>query len=229
MTLNELHKWRRLASYVILTTCILPYFWLTSQNLGRAKILSELIGPALALMGAFFYIGFGLGRWMWKREMHGHVGKQIRSSLMAMVPPDLGVTEEERRALDGEAFKELTGLFWEAVGQSNTLVSQKEHFYSNGFVYSTSIDVFLICGFAGLSYWAACLMTRNALFAYVGGFFVLISILSLLIVLPLARARHMTLSAQQLDLMRREQRDFIGARFRQTILEWRRERIFPKG
>jgi len=52
-----------------------------------------------------------------------------------MVPKDLAVTESEKQdLLQREIFRELTGVFWEAVDRSERPRSHKEYFYSNGIV-----------------------------------------------------------------------------------------------
>ena len=184
--------------------------------------------PAVALIATYFYVGSDFRRSLWKKEIDAHVGEQIRQALLDMVPQDLAVTESEKQELlHREIFKELTGVFWEAIDRSEKLRAHKEHFYSNGIVYSTSIDVFLICALAGFVYAVASLVTGKPTLAYVGAFSITIALASRIFVTPNKRERHLALSAEQLELLRREQLDFVSNRFREIILGWRRKRVLP--
>lgn len=225
MTHAELDKWRKYVPFLIFGFCILPWFLVRSKSLADAKVANEIIVPILALTAAFFYVGFDIRRSRWKAEVSAHVGRQIQNALLDLVPKDLAVTENEMHDLQREVFKELTGVFWEAIDQSEVLRSHKEHFYSNGIIYSTSIDVFLICAFAGFVYAVTSLVTGKPDLAYVGASFIAIALASRLFVTPRARKRHLALSDEQLDLLRRNQRDFVSNRFREIIVSWRRERV----
>ncbi|MBZ5686460.1 MAG: hypothetical protein LAP86_15635 [Acidobacteriia bacterium] len=200
----------------------MPWVVLNAKNLDEAKLLSELVLPVIAVIAGFFYVGLDISRSRWKSEQEAHVGKQIREALIDMVPKDLGVTESEKKALaEREVFRDLTGVFWEAVDGNQSLRSLKEHFFSNGIVYSISIDVYLICGFFAFLYAVASLLTRRPEFAYVAILCVSVALLSRFWVTPTKRKRHLELSAEQLELLRREQSDFVSRRFRDIIIGWR--------
>lgn len=206
----------------IFGVCLLPWVVLNAKNLDEAKLLSELVLPVIAVIAGFFYVGLDISRSRWKSEQEAHVGKQIREALIDMVPKDLGVTESEKKALaEREVFRDLTGVFWEAVDGNQSLRSLKEHFFSNGIVYSISIDVYLICGFFAFLYAVASLLTRRPEFAYVAILCVSVALLSRFWVTPTKRKRHLELSAEQLELLRREQSDFVSRRFRDIIIGWR--------
>lgn len=229
MTYSELGRWRKVAPYVISGICILPWFVVRSGSLAGAKPADDVIVPLLALVVAYLYTGLGLRRPLWKSEIEAHVGKQIREAVVDMLPADLAVSENERKELlDREIFGQLTGVFWEVVDSDEVLRSQKEHFYSNGILYSTSIDVFLICGFAGLLYECAALAWWRAELAYVGASFIALAVISIAFVMPSRRKRHMALSAEQLRLLRRQHSDFIADRFRQIVVNWRGEGLLGR-
>jgi len=226
MTHGDLDTWRKRVPWFIFFLCVLPWFWINSKSLEEAKVRIEIFVPIAAMVATYFYVGSDFRRSRWKKEIDAHVGKQIRVALLGMVPGDLAVTDgEKQELLNREVFRELTGVFWEAIDQSPVLRSHKEHFYSNGIIYSTSIDVFIICSLAGTGYWVASLVMRKADLAYVGGFFILVALASAVFVTPRRRARHLALSAEQLDLLRREQSEFVSNRFRQIIVGWRTKRM----
>jgi hypothetical protein len=225
MTHAELDKWRKYVPFALFGLCIFPWFLFRSKSLAEAKLANELIVPILAMVAAFFYVGLDLRRPYWKREVEAHVGKQIREALLDMIPKDLAVTEGERQNLKGEVFRELTGVFWEAIDGSEALKSHKEHFYSNGIVYSTSLDVYLICSFAGLIYAVMSLVSANVSLAYVSAALIIVALVSRVWITPRRRAIHMALSREQLDFLRREQSDFVCDRFREIVTSWRLKRL----
>jgi hypothetical protein len=142
-----------------------------------------------------------------------------------MIPRDLAVTESERRDLaERGVLRQLTGVFWEAVDHSPVLQSHKEHFYSNGILYSTSIDVFLICSFAAFVYAVAYDITGNGKLGYTSGSLIAIALLCKCFVTPARRARHLELSREQLDLIQRDEAAFVSDRFRQIVIKWRQAR-----
>ncbi len=222
MTYSELDKWRKIVPFFIFGMCLLPWFLVTSESLADVKAKNELIVPICAAIAAFFYVGFNIRDVCWKGEVNKYVGRQIRDGLLELIPADLNVTEEERRELQGEVFKKLTGVFWESIDGDQQLSSHKEFFYSNGILYTTSIDVFLICGLAGLAYVG--LGFFDPLFLYWGAFLIAISLASKLVITRKARLRHLTLSREQLDLLRRRRGDFVRDRFEEIITGWRNER-----
>jgi hypothetical protein len=228
MTHSDLDKSRKYVPLVIFGLRILPWFIVRSKNLTDVKLANELIVPALALVAAYFCVGSDLRRSRWKAEIDAHVGRQIRDGILSLVPKDLAVSAAERHELQGQVFKELTGVFWEAIDASDVLRSHKEHFYSNGIVYSTSIDVYLICGFAGFIYAGISLLGREVRFAYVAAILIVLALASRALITPRRRAIHMELSREQLDLLVREKGDFVANRFREIVAKWRRARI-PTG
>jgi hypothetical protein len=225
MTLSELGKWRKAVPLFLFGFCILPWFLLRSKSLADAKLSNEIVVPSVATFAAFFYVAFDLRRPLWTREMDAHVNKQIQRSVLDMIPKDLAVTECEKQDLKGEVLKKLTGVFWEAVERSDILRSHKEHFYSNGIVYSTSLDLYLIGAFVGCLYAVVSYITRKADAGYVGAMLIAIALASKHLALPRIRARHLELSVEQLDLLRREQLEFVSGRFREIISGWRRNRL----
>ena len=52
---------------------------------------------------------------------------------------------------------------------------------------------------------------------------VVFALVSRFLVTRKARKRHLELSSEQLDLLRMNQRQFVSARFRTLIIEWRNE------
>jgi Flp pilus assembly protein TadB len=222
MTKSDLFTWRKRAPVFIFGACLLPWFVSNAKNLEEAKLISELLLPIVAVIAGFFYVGLDVSRSRWKSEQEAHVGKQIREALIDMVPKDLGVTESEKKALaEREVFRDLTGVFWEAVDKNESLRSLKEHFFSNGIVYSVSIDVYIICSFFAFLYAVASLLTRRPEYAYVAVLCVIVALLSRFWVTPTKRKRHLELSAEQLELLRREQSDFVSKRFREIVIGWR--------
>src|ERR1039457_3025159 len=204
MTHGELDAWRKRVPWFIFALCILPWFFIKSTTLAEAKLYSETVVPIVAIIATYFYVGSDFRRRLWKKEIDAHVGEQIRAALLDMVPKDLAVTDHEKQALlEREIFRELTGVFWEAIGRNDILLSHKEHFYSNGIVYSTSIDVFLICGLSGFCYALGAVVLSDVSQAYAAAALILISVVSRAFAIPRARQHHMTLSSEQLDLLRR--------------------------
>lgn len=223
MTLNDLEKYRKIVPFFIFATCLLPWVVITFANPTEAKFVNEIIVPALAIVAGFFYVGLNIRGPYWKNEINAHVGKEIRGALLDMIPKDVQVTEDERRQLaQAEVFKELTGVFWEAIDRDPALVAHKQHFYSNGIIYSTSIDVYLIGSFSGFCYAVASLATSEEKLAYAGGAVIAIALACRILVTPQTRRRHLKLSREQLDLLQRNQRDFVSDRFREIVLGWRR-------
>ena len=179
MTLGELQWWRKIVPFFVFTFCILPWFVIKSPAVAQAAVPLKVIVSALAELAAFFYVTLDARRPLWKGENEAYVGRQIRAGLLGMLPEDLGVTDVERRDLaQREIFRTLTGVFWEAVDRNPVLISHKEHFYSNGLEYTTSIDVYLICGFSGFCYAVASLVLADVRQAYVAAFLIVIALAS---------------------------------------------------
>lgn len=227
MTLNDLQRTRKVVPHVIFAACLAPWFLAWFKSPAEADLTVKIIIPGAALLLAYFYVSLKLREPRWKQEMETHLGNQIRAVLLDMVPRDLDVTEDERCQLAREeVYKKLVGVFWEAVDRNEALRSHKEHFYSNGIVYSTSLDVFLICGFAGFCYAVCSLVLRDINLAYAASVLIAIALVSQLFAIPRARRQHIALSAEQLDLLRRKENDFVSQRFREIVLGWRRARAF---
>jgi hypothetical protein len=221
MTQSDLDNWRKRAPFVIFTIGLSLYFVVSGKDLELAK---QAIIPSIGAIAAFFYVGLDIHTYLWKRELQKHVGRQIKKAVLDMIPPDLHVTAEERQALaEREVYKTLNGVFWEAVDGDEALRLQKEHFYSNGVVYSTSIDVLTIgLLLAAISGVASLLTQRKELLSFA----ILcstIAVASRLLVTRSRRKRHLELSVEQLDLLRRRQGDFIAKRFREIVRSWRSE------
>ena len=108
------------------------------------------------------------------------------------------------------------------MDETSQLQAQKQHFYSNGIVYSTSCDVSIICYVSGIFFYCgAVLATGLVEFWYVAAILTGIAILSAGLVTPKGRARHLELSKEQLELIRREHSESVAKKFRAIILEWR--------
>lgn len=226
MTLNDLQQWRKKVPYFIAVACVIPWFLFRSKSLADATAPIQVLVPTVALVIAFLYVNLKLREPMWRREKETYVAAHIRSSLLALIPNELQVTPKEREQLaKSEIYGELTGVFWEAVEQSDLLRAHKEHFYSNGIEYTTTIDAFLMCGFFGFCYAVSALVLNDVVLAYVGAVLVTISLVCKFVGIPSARRRHLDLSGEQLELLRRQRADFVAGRFREIVLGWRRDQI----
>jgi hypothetical protein len=222
MTLSELDKWRWRVPWFVFALCAIPWIWIGTRSVEKTKLYAETVVPILSCIATFLYVGSSFRQSRWKKEIRDHVGVQIRQTLIDMVPNDLAVTNDERNELlDREILRELTGVFWEGIDDSPKLQNLKEHFYSNGIVYSTSMDVFVIAGYAGIVYLISLAITRQTDFGIAGLLLISLSLISRFVVLPNRRDRHLTLSREQLDLLQREQPQFIDRRFREIIAAWR--------
>jgi hypothetical protein len=227
MTKNDLDTWRKRIPWVLFALIFSPFILGNSGSETDFKRNVEYTIPALAFAATFFYVGADVRRWLWKREIDAHVGEQIRNALLKLVPDDLEMTEAEKKELlDREIFRELTGVFWEAVDRDEVLRSHKEHFYSNGIVYSTSIDVVIIFALATIGYGVLYFVTRDIRWGIWGTVAILTALASGLFVTPSRRRRHLVLSTEQLDLLSRNQFQFVSERFREIIINWRKQRIF---
>jgi hypothetical protein len=225
MTLEQLHWWRRMVPFGIATGCILP-FVISQNSLDDAERINQVIVPAIAAIIAFLYIGLQVREVIWKPERE-KLGPRIRAALFVLLPNDLDVTPDEWMVLHGETYKRLNGVFWEAVDRDPHLRAQKQHFYSNGIVYTTAIDAFLICGLSAVCYIVAYFFVSPRQIALLvwAGVLVVLAFLSWALILPGARKKHFALSDEQLDLVRRHQKEFIENRFRDIVLTHRRERL----
>jgi|ERR1700739_1704061 hypothetical protein len=223
MSLDELDRWRKRVPVFIFAACALPWIMVKATNGEQFKLYHDTLVPAIAVVLGFFYVGLNVRGVLWDDEMEMHVRPQIRKAILDLVPTDLAITEaEKQRLLEKEIYKKLAGVFWETVDENPQLVAQKQHFYSNGIVYSTSCDVSIICYVSGIFFYCgAVLATGLVEFLYVGAILFAIAILSVGIVTPRCRARHLELSKEQLELIRREHSASVAKKFRAIILEWR--------
>jgi hypothetical protein len=181
-----------------------------------------LVLPVVAGLIGLLYSVFHLRDWLWKEEKRQWVGKQIRQEFLKMIPPDLNVTPEERRRLENEEIqKELGGVFWEAIDGYPELVAQKQFFYKNGFLYTCAIDAALILPFFAVLYYGAFLFGLGSIHPFFATVCLLVAWLACSFGVPKYRRRHLRLSSDQLDLIRRCRRDFVEQRFREIVTEWR--------
>jgi Alpha/beta hydrolase family len=222
MTLSQLQLWRKAVPFFITFFCLLPWFLVRQDSFTQAQMPYTITVLAVGLVAPFLYVVLKLRDPRWKREMAEYVGAQIRNSLITLIPQDLQLSTTEREQLaNSEIYKELTGVFWEAIDQSDVLRAQKEHFYSNGIEYSTAIDVFHLARFFGLCYLTASIIFGEVSLFLVGAFLASVAMIARWFAIPRARRHHLALSAEQLDLLRREKGDFVADRFRQIVAGWR--------
>jgi hypothetical protein len=223
MSLDELHVWRKRAPVFIFAACALPWIMVKATNGEQFKLYHDSLVPVIAAVLCFFYIGLNVRGVLWDDEMEMHVYPQIRKAILDLVPTDLEITQtEKRRLFEREIFKKLTGVFWETLDESPQLQAQKQHFYSNGIGYSTSCDVSIICYTSGIFFYGgAVLATGQIEFLYAATILFGISVLSFGLITPRYRARHLELSKEQLELIRREHSASVAKKFRAIILEWR--------
>lgn len=225
MTRNELHYWRKAVPFLCFGLCSLPWILARARTPEQATFAKDFVAVGIAAVAAFFYLGLDLGTRVWDWEKESYVLEQIRDRVIALVPADLAVSDAERDRLRAEIINELTGVFWAAVERDERLKEHKELFYSNGIMYSGSIDVYLIFGFSGIVYFVAALILDDSGLAYGALVLIAVALASIGLVTPRRRARHLKLSTQQLDEVQREQRGYVEQRFREIIGNWRRERI----
>ena len=222
MTLNSLQFWRKALPFFIATVCIIPLL-VHSGGLDSISLRYTLGASAIALIVPFFYVTLKMREPRWNREQEEHVRSQIRGSLITLIPEDLGVTAEEQQQLvRAEIYKDLNGVFWQTINQDELLRSQKEHFYSNGLEYSTAIDVFLLLRFFGICYLGISLLFGDFVLFLWGVTLVAVALAARWLAIPRVRRKHLELSVEQLDLLKREKGDYVSGRFREIVLEWRR-------
>jgi hypothetical protein len=227
MTKTDLDKWRFLAPFIIVSSTLIPlvYVFIMDSYL-EEKIIQIIVTPTCYIL-AFFYSAMKLRNPFWARELNKYVGAQIKTELIKLVPDNLNITSEEKIKLkEKEIWKKLTGVFWEAIDSDPILIKQKEHFYTNGVLYTTSIDLFLILPFVALIYLILYFfIITNTLFLCFGVLCFLVSLFSRYLALPSCRKRHLELSTEQLELLRRNKKDFIAGKFKEIIEEWRLEKV----
>jgi pimeloyl-ACP methyl ester carboxylesterase len=228
MTLRDLQSKRKRIPWIISLTCILPWFCIRPTDLEQAGLLGvlALVGPAVVT--AFLYVIANIREPRWRREMDGRLGTQIKNALIALAPADLQITDVERsELLNSEIYKKLTGIFWEAVDQSELLVAQKEHFYSNGFLYSTALDAFLLLRFYGVCYAIASIFLGDPRIFLVSLCLMCLAFVIRWIGMSRARQQHLELSREQLELLVRDKGDFVASRFRDIVQGWRASQANP--
>jgi hypothetical protein len=221
MTLETLHKLRLFGPGTICLAASTPLVYFSLPENMRGSVLQWIL-PVITGAVGLLYSAFHLRDWLWEAEKRQWVGEQIRQEFLKMIPDDLRVTPEERtRLAREEIYKELTGVFWEAIDSYPELIAQKQFFYQNGFMYSCAIDIALILPFFALAYYAAFFFGFGKIHAFFATGCLLIAFLSSCCVVPTFRRRHLALSSQQLDLIRRRRGEFVEQRFREIITNWR--------
>jgi len=222
MTLNSLQSWRKALPFFIAIVCIIPLL-VHSGGLESVPLRYTLTAIAMGLTVPFFYVTLKIREPRWNREQEEHVRSQIRSSLIKLIPGDLKVTAEEKKQLESaEIYKSLSGVFWDTVNQDQLLRAQKEQFYSNGLDYSTAIDVFLLLRFFGICYLGISLLLGDSVLFLWGTALVAVALVARWIAVPRARRRHLELSIEQLDLLKRQKGGCVSERFREIVVEWRK-------
>jgi hypothetical protein len=222
MTHETLGKWRLWAPGFICTAAATPaVFFSPIQEANRGSVLQYLL-PLVAGVVGVLYSALHLRDWLWKSENEAWVGQQIRQEFLKMIPSDLNVTPEERKRLeDKEIHKTLGGVFWESIDGYPELAAQKEFFYQNGFLYTSAIDAALILPFFAVVYYVAFFIGYGRIHSFFASVCLLVAWVACYFVIPKCRRRHLALSSEQLDLIRRRRRDFVEQRFREIITEWR--------
>jgi hypothetical protein len=94
-------------------------------------------------------------------------------------------------------------------------------FYKNGFLYTGAIDIALILPFFAALYYAAFVFGLGWIHPFFATACLLVAWLACAFGVPKYRRRHLRLSSEQLDLIRRRRRDFVEERFREIVTEWR--------
>jgi PGAP1-like protein len=222
MTLNTLQFWRKAVPFLIAIVCVSPWPLIHAGGFGSIEYEDWIIAISVALLTAFFYVALKMREPRWNRENEEYVRTQIRESLITLIPEDLDITSDERDQLaSAEIYKELSGVFWDTINQTEVLRSQKEHFYSNGLEYTTVLDLFLLFRFFGVCYLCASLAIGDAGFFFVGLLLICIALFARWFAIPRVRKHHLDLSNEQLELLKREKGDYVSSRFRRIVLGWR--------
>ena len=224
MTLGDLIRYRNWAPFIIIQICAAPF----TSIFGLEGSIAH--GAALAL--GFLYVGVSIRDRWWDLELRTNAQERIRRAFLRLVPANLAVTSgEERRLLEKEVIKRVTGIFWEAIDRDPAIREQKPHFYANGLVYTASIDVYVIMHAAAIVYAGAWLWSGNAVFLVLVAAAIVLGAVSRIFVIPHRRKRHNTLVDEQLESIERLQLEFVQNRFREIVGQWRTERgsdgIYP--
>ncbi|MBN2134453.1 MAG: hypothetical protein JW737_01860, partial [Acidobacteria bacterium] len=178
MNLSSLKKWRMIIPFSIHLLSLSVIFILINDSIDKVeKVIRYLLYPGCILLG-FFYIVFDIRDLIWKKEKENYVGSQIKSELIKLVPKSLKCTEQEKEELkDQEIWRELNGIYWDIIDNDSVLKEGKAHFYSNGILYTTVIDVFIILGFISLLCFIYYFFENNSKILISGFFFLIISII----------------------------------------------------
>jgi hypothetical protein len=221
MTLETLHKLRFYGPGAICLAAATPLVYFSVPETMRGSVLQWIL-PVIAGAIGLLYSGFHLRDWLWVEEKRHWVVEQIRQEFLKMIPDDLEVTPEERTKLaQEEIYKELTGVFWEAIDSYPELVAQKQFFYQNGFMYTGAIDLALILPVFATVYYAAFVFGFGKVHSFFATGCLFIALLASCFGVPNFRRRHLAFSSEQLDLIHRRRREFVEQRFREIITEWR--------
>jgi len=225
MTKSGLEKWRFLAPYLIVSNAVIPIVIAFVADMDRQTKIIQVVVLPVSLVFAFIYSMMSLRDPEWYRELNRHVVAQIRTELLGLIPVSLAVTKAEKDKLsEREIWKKLTGVFWEAIDSDPELVRHKEHFYANGVFYTTAIDICILLPAVSLIYSFLWLYRQEPLFLICSAACLGLGLLSWVLFLPSRRKRHLELSREQLDLLKRKKKDFIQDRFRDIVTEWRVEK-----
>ena len=217
MTLNALESSRKKIPFAISVACVVPWIAIRAQSVGECALV-----VVFALTAGFLYMILDLRGPIWQREKKRYVDTQIRDNLITLIPEDIHVTAEERQQLaSSQILGDLGGIFWNTIDQDDVLRSHKQHFYSNGFAYTTAFDGFLLCTVFGVCYAAASLVLSDAVLLTTGAGLILVGFICRWLAVPARRRRHLDLSLEQINLLKQERGDFIAERFRQIVLGWR--------
>ena len=224
MTKSDLEKWRFRAPYFIVSNAAIPLvIGFISDMDAQAKMIQLVVVP-VSLGIAFVYSMVRLRDSEWYRELNRHVAALIRSELLALIPAELQVTDDERRRLsEKEIWKKLTGVFWEAIDSDAELKEQKQHFYANGVFYTSAIDLYILLPPFSLLYSGLYLYRQEPLFIIWATVCVFVAVLSRALFVPSRRKRHLELSGEQLDLLKRKKREFVSDRYSEIVTDWRQE------
>lgn len=218
MTLSDLKKYRLAAPHFVAFVGLIPCFSLSSFSKRMAGLETTLLLTVSAALVAVLYAATRLGKRAWNKEIAEHIGPQIRRRLLALIPQDLAVSEEERLVLSSrDVFKKLTGVFWEAIDADAQLAKHKEHFYSNGLLYSGAIDAAYVMTLLSAGYLVSYWWTDRFAWYLSACACIALASLSQWRLLPYYREEHKKLSREQLDLLELNQRAFVQDRFRAIV------------
>ena len=225
MTLSELKQRRRAMPYWIAIACATPavaLIYLDTEAFQKVQVIVAL----MALIFAFGYNGFGVRDRYWQRENENYVGQTIRNGLITLIPDSADVTPaEEVKIREWEIFKQLTGVFWEAVDSDERISRYKPHFYENGFLYTTAIDAWIVTSISGLGYTIWAIASGNFFALLVAVFLILVSVTSRYVFVVRYRKAHVSMAAEQIDLIQRLKGKEVSERFLNLIIEMRKEKL----